>query len=163
MCLMLNGFAYINFKHMSFSASNNVYYYRYCGCPRVCVSVLSFLSPHACRLQNIGTYVFIVTWNTLLYIIIVIFTKNASFRSYIIICLPRMFTILTKNASFRSYSTFVYLLRGHILNINMHTYITSAHLHELSRCVRADVYNLILIFASYYYASWPWPCNVYDL
>ena len=24
-------------------------------------------------------------------------------------------------------------------------------------CVRADMYNLILIFASYYYA--PWPCT----
>ena len=42
-------------------------------------------------------------------------------------------------------------------HINMRTYI--------SGCVRADVYNLILIFASYYYAPWtwpwPWPCTVY--
>ena len=29
---------------------------------------------------------------------------------------------------------------------------------ELSGCVSADAYNLILIFASYYYAPWPWPC-----
>ena len=54
--------------------------------------------------------------------------------------------ILTKNASFGSYSTFVYLLRVQILNINMRMYITSAHGHELSGCVRADAYNLILIF-----------------
>ena len=27
----------------------------------------------------------------------------------------------------------------------MHTYITSAHGHELSGCIRADTYNLILI------------------
>ena len=51
-----------------------------------------------------------------------------------------LFTILTKNASFRSYSTFVYLLCAHILNINMRAYITSAHGHELSGCVRADAY-----------------------
>ena len=30
--------------------------------------------------------------------------------------------------------------------------------HELSGCVRAETYNLILIFASYYYA--PYPCMV---
>ena len=100
----------------------------------------------------------------LLHILIVIFAENASFRSYGVICLPQMpqntdtngihaawgmtllFAILTKNASFRSYSTFVYLLRAHILNINMRTYITSAHEHELSGCVRTDAYNLILIF-----------------
>ena len=66
-----------------------------------------------------------------------------------------LFAVLTKNDSFRSYSTFDYL-RAHILNINMCTYTTiiySAHGHELSGCVRADAYNLILIFASYYYAS----------
>ena len=129
----------------------------------MCVSVCSFLPPRASRHR------------TFLYIIIVIFAENASFRSYGgIICLPRMplttpepqnsdtngihatllFTILTKNTSFRSYSTFVYLLRAHIININMCTYIT------LSGCVRADTYNLILIFASYYYASWP--STLYD-
>ena len=27
-------------------------------------------------------------------------------------------------------------------------------------CVRADVYNLILIFASYYYTPWPWSCII---
>ena len=59
-----------------------------------------------------------------------------------------LFAVLTKNDSFRSYSTFVYLLRAHMLNINTCTYTTSAHGHELSGCVRADAYNLILIFAS---------------
>ena len=39
----------------------------------------------------------------------------------------------------------------------MRTYITSAHGHELSRCVCADAYNLLLIFASYYYAPGPGP------
>ena len=119
---------------------------------------------------------------TLLYIIIVIFAENASFRTYGVICLPRMplttkygyqrnprnvgmtllFAVLTKNDSFRSYSTFVYLLRARILNINTCKYTTSAHGHELSGCVRADAYNLILIFASsfYYHAPWPWSCII---
>ena len=26
--------------------------------------------------------------------------------------------------------------------------------------VCADAYNLIIIFASYYYAPWPWPCII---
>ena len=68
-------------------------YYRYCGCPAcVCVSVRSFLPPRASRPRNMGTYVFTVTQKTLLYIriIIVIFVENASFRSYGVICLPRM-------------------------------------------------------------------------
>ena len=59
-----------------------------------------------------------------------------------------LFAVLTKNDSFRSYSTFVYLLRAHILNINTCTYTTytSAHGHELiSGCVLADAYNLMLI------------------
>ena len=128
-------------------------------------------------------YVFTTAQKTLLYIIIMIFAENVSFKSYGVICLPRMpltsysgatkygyqrnphnagmtllFAVLTKNDSFRSYSTFVYLLRAHILNINTCTYTTNAHGHELSGCVRADTYNLILIFASYYYAPWPWPC-----
>ena len=59
-----------------------------------------------------------------------------------------LFAVLTKNDSFRSYSTFVYLLRAHTLNINTCMYTTSAHGHELSGCVRADAYNLVLIFAS---------------
>ena len=127
---------------------------------------------------------FTAAQKTLLYIIIVIFAENASFKSYGVICLPRMpltsyfeatkygcqrnprnvgmtllFAVLTKNDSFRSYCTFVYLLRVHILNINTCTYTTSAHGHELSVCVRADTDNLILIFASYYHASWPWPAR----
>ena len=40
----------------------------------------------------------------------------------------------------------------------MRKYTTSAHGHELSGCVHADAYNLILIFASYHYAPWPWSC-----
>ena len=53
--------------------------------------------------------------------------------------------------------SFVYLLRAHILNIN--TCSICAHGHELiSGCVLADAYNLMLIFASYYYAPWPWSC-----
>ena len=59
-----------------------------------------------------------------------------------------LFSVLTENDSFRIYSTFVYLLRAHILNINTCRYTTTAH--ELSGCVRAAAYNLILIFASYY-------------
>ena len=38
-----------------------------------------------------------------------------------------LFTILTKNASFRSYSILAYLLRVHILNLNMRMYITIVH------------------------------------
>ena len=62
-----------------------------------------------------------------------------------------LFMILIKNASFRSYGTFAYLLRMHIRNINMHTYIASARGHELSGRVRAhhnniiDMYNLIIM------------------
>ena len=39
----------------------------------------------------------------------------------------------------------------------MRTFITSAHGHELSGCVRADAFNLILIFASYYMLPGPGP------
>ena len=73
-----------------------------------------------------------------------------------------LFAVLT-NDLFRSYSTFVYLLCAHILNINMCMYTTSIHGHELSGCVRADVYKLILIFASYYYAPWPPAMYIYIL
>ena len=52
-----------------------------------------------------------------------------------------MVATLTKNASFRSYSTFAYLRRVHIRNINMRRYITSARGHELSGRVRAHAYN----------------------
>ena len=90
--------------------------------------VHSFLPPRASRSRNIGTYAFTATRKTLLYIIIVDFAENASFRSYSVICLPRMplttpesqnmdnngihvmdilFAVLTKNDSSRSYSTFV--------------------------------------------------------
>ena len=76
-----------------------------------------------------------------------------------------LFTVLTKNDSFRSYSTFVYLLRAHILNNYKYVCVRiqriCAHGHELSGCVLADAYNLMLIFASYYYAPWPWPVYWY--
>ena len=59
-----------------------------CVCVYVCVSVRSFLPPRASRPRNIGTYMFHRdTENTF---IIVIFAKNISFRSYGVICLPRM-------------------------------------------------------------------------
>ena len=56
----------------------------YCSCP---VCVCGFLPPRASRPQNIGTYVFTATRKTF---IIVIFAKNALFRSYGVICLPPM-------------------------------------------------------------------------
>ena len=90
---MLSGFAYVyNFIiRMSFSSSNIIVtVVVLCVCVCVCVSVRSFLPPRASRPRNIGTYVFTVTRKTLLYIIIVNFAENASFRSYGIICLPRM-------------------------------------------------------------------------
>ena len=60
---------YIIIIRMSFSASNNLYYCHYCGCPAcVCVPVRSFLSPRASRPRNIGTYVFTVTRNTFIYL-----------------------------------------------------------------------------------------------
>ena len=68
-----------------------------------------------------------------------------------------LFAVLTKNDSFRSCSTFVYLLRAHILNINTCKYTTSAHGHELSGCVRADEYNLILIFCIIIIITLPGP------
>ena len=49
--------------------------------------------------------------------------------------------VLIKNASFRSYSTFAYLFRAYIRNVNMRGYITSAHGHELGGRVRAHAYN----------------------
>ena len=61
---------------------------RVCVC--VCVSVCSFLPPRASRPQNIGTYVFTAPRKTFIYIIIVNFVENASFRSYGIICLPQV-------------------------------------------------------------------------
>ena len=92
----------------------------------MCVSVRSFLPPRASRPRNIGSYVFTATRKTLyIVIIIVIFAENGSFGSYGIICLKLLFAILTKNALFRQR-----LLRAHILNINMRTFITSAHGHE---------------------------------
>ena len=42
------------------------------------------------------------------------------------------------------YSTFVYLLRAHIRNINTCRYTTSAH--ELSGCVGAAAYNFLYLF-----------------
>ena len=50
--------------------------------PRVCVSVRNFLPPLGSRPRNIGRYIITATRKTLLYIIIVNFAENASFRSY---------------------------------------------------------------------------------
>ena len=52
------------------------------------MSVHSFLPPHAPRPQNIGMYGFHQDMEKTF--IILIFTKNASFRSYGVICLPRI-------------------------------------------------------------------------
>ena len=61
----------------------------YCSCPVcMCVFVRSFLPPRASRSRNIGTYVFTASRKKTF--IIVIFAKNASFRTYSIICLPRI-------------------------------------------------------------------------
>ena len=142
---MLSGFAYVYvlLYLLSFSASNNLDCYCRCGCSAcvcvcVCVSVRSFLPPRASISRNIGTYVFTATRKTLyIGIIIVIFAENASFRSYgrrpSVICLPRM-----PPTAPELYTKYGYqrnpcrqrLLRAHILNINMCTYITSAHGHE---------------------------------
>ena len=145
MCLMMSVFAYVCTVYiigMSFSTVNNPYYCHCCGCPVcvcvcvcACTSVHSFLPPSVPRPRNIGTYMFTATRKTILYIIIVIFAENASFRSCGVICLPRiplatpqpqkygyqrsprnvsitlLFAVLTKNDSSRSYSTFVYLLQ----------------------------------------------------
>ena len=86
MGLMMSGFAnvYLVLYLLIFSASNNLYCYRYTvAIPRMCVSVRSFLPQRASISRNIGTYVFTATRKTLyIAIIIVIFDENASFRSY---------------------------------------------------------------------------------
>ena len=77
----------------NFSASNNLYCYRHCGCPAcVCVSVRSFLPPRASISRNIGTYVFTATRKTLyIGIIIVIFAEMLRSEATAgVICLPRM-------------------------------------------------------------------------
>ena len=56
----------------------------------LCLSVRSFLPPRASRPRNIGTYVLYVFTATQKNFYNVIFAKNAWFRSYGIICLPRM-------------------------------------------------------------------------
>ena len=63
-----------------------------------------------------------------------------------------LFEVSTKNASFRSYSTFVYPHHVYIPNINMCAYITSAHGHELSGCILADAFNLMLVWGTYDYS-----------
>ena len=60
-----------------------------CVCLSVCLSVRSFLPPCACRSQNIGTNRFTATQKKT-FIIMFFGAKNASFRSYGLICLPRM-------------------------------------------------------------------------
>ena len=130
---------------MSFSASNNFIIVVTVVVPRVCVCLfVVFFGRHVNLDPDVRTCVHRGTENSFIYyIIIVIFAENASFKSYGVICLPRMplisysgaakygyqrnphnvgmtllFAVLTKNDSFRSYSTFVYLLRAHILHIN---------------------------------------------
>ena len=75
------------------------------------MSVRSFLPPRTSRPRNnIGTYVFTATRKTLLYIIIVIFAENASFRSL-------LFAISTKNAHFiQKLQHIRLLLLAHILH-----------------------------------------------
>ena len=59
-------------------------------CVCVCVSVRSFLPPRASRPRNIGTNVTVFSATRKKTFIIVIFAKNAWFRSYgAVICLPR--------------------------------------------------------------------------
>ena len=143
----------ISAEGLHFSA---FHYYRHCGCPAcvcvcVCLFIYSFLPPRASTPRNIGAYVFTATRKTLYsyYNRDFLLKMLRSEATAGVICLPRMpltapelqntdtctaestqrgheitiiiFTILTKNASFREL-----LLRAHILNINMHKYITSA-------------------------------------
>ena len=103
------------------------------------MSVRSFLPPRASISRNIGTYVFTATRKSLyIGIIIVIFAENASFRSYgrrhllapnAIITAPELYT----NYGYQRNPRRQRLLRAHILNINMCTYITGAHGHEKVR------------------------------
>ena len=58
-------------------------------CVCVCVSVRSFLPPCTYRSRNIGTYVWVHRDKGKTFIILII-AKNASFRSYGVICLPPM-------------------------------------------------------------------------
>ena len=71
---------------MSFSASNNFIIVVIVVVPRVCVCVpvRSFFSATCIKTP---TCVFTAAQKTLLYIIIVIFAENASFKSYGVICL----------------------------------------------------------------------------
>ena len=135
--------------------------------PCVCMCVYLFVvlchHAHLYRPRNIGSSRHGKTF------IIVIFAKNAWFRSYGVICLPRMppitlattndgyqrnqlkvgrpliVTTLTKNASFRSYGTFALssFVRIYIRNINMRRYIISACGHEFGWRVRAHAYHTL--------------------
>ena len=82
-----------------------------------------------------------------------VFAKNASFRSYGVICLPQMppitlkppkdgyqrnqrvvgktliFTILTKNASFRSYGTFAYHIMLPVCHFVLRAHIRNINMH----------------------------------
>ena len=138
---MLSGFAcvYVLLYLLSFIASNNLDCYRHCWLSHarvcVCVSVRSFLPLRASMSRNIGTYVFTATRKTL-YIGIIIVISLKMLRSEAtagVICLPRM--PLTAPELYTKYGyqrnpRRQRLLRAHILNINMCTYITSAHGHE---------------------------------
>ena len=133
----------VHIIHMSFSASNNVIIVVTVVVPRVCVCVpvRIFWPPRASRPRCTCS----PRHRKLLYnnFYKLIFAKNASFKSYGVICLLRctnysgatkygyqrnprnvgiilLFAVLIKNDSFRSYSTFVYLLRAHILYLYAH-------------------------------------------
>ena len=134
---MLSGFAcvYVLLYLLSFITSNNLNYnrhYNYPACVCVCVCVCLFVvfchCVHLAISRNIGTYVFTATRKTLyIGIIIVIFAENASFRSYAgVICLPRMPLTapgLHTKYGYQRNPRGQRLLRAHILNINMCTYI----------------------------------------
>ena len=154
MCFMLSGFAYVYTVRCIIPIELQRFIIVTVAVLRVCVClfVYSFLPPRASTPRNIGAYVFTATRKTLYsyYNRDFLLKMLRSEATAGVICLPRMpltapelqntdangihatwawnyyiFAILTKNASFSEC-----LLRAHILNINMHKYITSAQGHE---------------------------------
>ena len=77
------------------------------------------------------------------------FAENASFRSYGVICLPRLTTPERQNTDTNGIHCnvsitllFAVLTKNDSFEVTAHSF-TFAHGHELSGCVRADAYNLI--------------------
>ena len=136
---------------MSFSASDNFIIVITVVVPRVCVCLFVVFCRHVHLDPDVrvhrGTENSFIYYNH---------PRNAG--------MTLLFAVLTKNGSFRSYSTFVYLLRAHILNINTCTYTTSAHGLELSGCVRADTYInfCIILLCSSAQAMYIYTCTAYD-